>query len=334
MKMLGADLNRANVRQRSQAGRSLSYIESWHAIAEANRIFGFDGWNTETVDIRAVMERERKVGAKQLPGWGVTYVARVRVSVYAGERGWIAREGVGSGHGIDVDLGQAHESAIKEAESDARKRALMTFGNQFGLALYDKEQRNVSDNPEAGEEPAQPSPPAKPTTSQKAAAAVKQPMSARTEPVLDEIPHMEPKEAPTQQPTEQSNSGADVQKPHRTRSIADAIPAVPPLAPKPAKKPEPDAAQSAVVVAPLIQWLQSKVMALQRRPADAAKIAGQYEEWKQDARGAWPELAPLDRRRLEQERARLDAELKKAGGKAATAAAHDPETGEIMEAAE
>ena len=30
-----------------------------------------------------------------------------------------------------MDLGQAHESAIKEAETDAMKRALMTFGNPF-----------------------------------------------------------------------------------------------------------------------------------------------------------------------------------------------------------
>src|SRR5690606_8727621 len=62
----------------------------------------------------------------------------VRVTV-----GEIVREGVGSGHGIDVDVGLAHESAIKEAETDAMKRALMTFGNPFGLALYDKEQANV-----------------------------------------------------------------------------------------------------------------------------------------------------------------------------------------------
>ncbi len=39
--------------------------------------------------------------------------------------------------------GEAHESAIKEAETDAMKRALSTFGNPFGLALYDKEQQNV-----------------------------------------------------------------------------------------------------------------------------------------------------------------------------------------------
>jgi hypothetical protein len=56
----------------------------------------------------------------------------------------VVREGSGAGHGIDVDLGQAHESALKEAETDAMKRALMTFGNPFGLALYDKAQRQVS----------------------------------------------------------------------------------------------------------------------------------------------------------------------------------------------
>ena len=56
----------------------------------------------------------------------------------------VIREGCGAGHGIDTDLGQAHESALKEAETDAMKRALMTFGNPFGLALYDKQQREVS----------------------------------------------------------------------------------------------------------------------------------------------------------------------------------------------
>ncbi len=45
---------------------------------------------------------------------------------------------------FEVDLGQAHQSALKEAETDAMKRALMTFGNPFGLALYDKRQREVT----------------------------------------------------------------------------------------------------------------------------------------------------------------------------------------------
>lgn len=144
MKALEAPLNSSHVKQRKQAGRQLDYIEGWHAIAEANRIFGFDRWTRETVDLRMVAERERQVGERK--GWGVTYVAKVRVMVLGGPEPLI-REGVGTGHGIDADLGQAHESAVKEAETDAMKRALMTFGNPFGLALYDKTKANVADDP-------------------------------------------------------------------------------------------------------------------------------------------------------------------------------------------
>lgn len=145
---LKAPLDRKHVKQRSQAGRQLSYIESWQAISEANRIFGFDGWNRETVDMIQLGE-PRLVDGKNR----VAYMAKVRVNVYTSDR-TITREGTGYGSGIDRDLGQAHESAIKEAESDAMKRALMTFGNPFGLALYDKEQANVADIPaSAPEEP-------------------------------------------------------------------------------------------------------------------------------------------------------------------------------------
>jgi len=142
VKDLRADLSSAHVKKRTQGGRAVSYIEGWHAIAEANRIFGFDGWTRETVECKCVNERERAIGSLGKPGWGVSYIAKVRVTV-----GNIVREGYGAGHGIDQDLGQAHESAIKEAETDAMKRALMTLGNPFGLALYDKTQANVSDDP-------------------------------------------------------------------------------------------------------------------------------------------------------------------------------------------
>ena len=139
---LSAPLDRAFVKEREQSGRKFSYIEGWHAIAEANRIFGFDGWHRETVELRLVNERPRKIGRDGRDGWAVSYVVRVRVIV-----GDVIRDGMGSGHGIDTDCGLAHESAIKEAETDAMKRALMTFGNPFGLALYDKEQRQVVEAP-------------------------------------------------------------------------------------------------------------------------------------------------------------------------------------------
>jgi DNA recombination protein Rad52 len=138
--LLAAPLDRANVQYRNQSNRSFSYLEGWHVIAEANRIFGFDGWQRETIELKCVCERERNIGRDGRTGWGVTYTAKVRIQV-----GAIIREGSGAGHGIDADLGQAHESALKEAETDAMKRALMTFGNPFGLALYDKQQRQVID---------------------------------------------------------------------------------------------------------------------------------------------------------------------------------------------
>ncbi|MCP9914812.1 RAD52 family DNA repair protein [Cyanobium sp. BA20m-14] len=146
---MAAPLDRAKVRQREQGRSRVSYLEGWQVIAEANRIFGFDGWQRQTIAVRCVAEAERTIGARgtsrdQKTGWGVTYTARVRITVTAGGLTPLVREGTGAGHGIDVDLGQAHESAIKEAETDAMKRALMTFGNPFGLALYDKQQRQVS----------------------------------------------------------------------------------------------------------------------------------------------------------------------------------------------
>lgn len=140
--LLKAPLDRKNVAQRSQGGGKVSYIEGWWAISEANRIFGFDGWTRETAHIKQLGEPYEKDGKTR-----VNYMAMVRITA-----GGVTREGCGFGQGIDKDVGQAHESALKEAETDAMKRAFMTFGNPFGLALYDKTQANVADEKAAPKE--------------------------------------------------------------------------------------------------------------------------------------------------------------------------------------
>jgi DNA repair and recombination protein RAD52 len=121
--------------------KGFDYVEGWHAIAEANRIFGHDGWDRETIEMKMLGEPEQD--AKQL--WRVAYHCRVRITVKTEGRE-VVRDGSGYGSGIVRDIRDAHESAIKEAETDAMKRALMTFGNPFGLALYDKKQVNVVDD--------------------------------------------------------------------------------------------------------------------------------------------------------------------------------------------
>lgn len=143
---LKAPLDPKHVAQREQMGMKLSYVEGWHVIAEANRIFGFDGWQRETVELREVRPPELVTNTRGKETWRVGFMCRVRVTV-----GNIIRDGTGYGSGAMPDLGDAYESAVKEAETDAMKRAFMTFGNPFGLALYDKTRSNVKSQPSAAQ---------------------------------------------------------------------------------------------------------------------------------------------------------------------------------------
>jgi len=135
-RQLRAKLDGKYIKRRNANGTVLHYLEGWHVIAEANRIFGFDGWDRHTLRTRCVwtgMNGKRYASA---------YTARVRVRVRAGDV-TIVREGCGTGEGDASTPGEAHEIAIKSAETDATKRALTTFGNRFGLALYDRDQNGV-----------------------------------------------------------------------------------------------------------------------------------------------------------------------------------------------
>ncbi len=76
---LAGKLSAKHVRTRQANGRTLSYIEGWHVIAEANRIFGFDAWDRQTMTIKCVWE-----GPWQ-GRYTCSYVARVRVRVRAGD---------------------------------------------------------------------------------------------------------------------------------------------------------------------------------------------------------------------------------------------------------
>ena len=129
VELLKKPIDKKNVEERDgdrDGNFQIAYVEGWHVINEANRIFGFDGWSCETLETTCIRAEPREV----------TYIARVRVTV-----GDVIREGTGAGTSNQTNVSKNHENAIKEAETDARKRALMTFGNQFGLSLYDSKER-------------------------------------------------------------------------------------------------------------------------------------------------------------------------------------------------
>src|SRR5664279_1616335 len=79
-----------NIRSRMSDGKELSYIEGWFVLAEANRIFGFDGWDRETVETRCILAREIR------GTWTAVDLARVRITVRA-EGPVVIRDGHGTG---------------------------------------------------------------------------------------------------------------------------------------------------------------------------------------------------------------------------------------------
>ena len=136
LKNLEAKLDAKHVRTRRAQDTTLAYVEGWHVIAEANRIFGYDAWDRHTLSTRCVWSNSAN------HHYAAAYIAKVRIAVRAGAI-TITREGCGSGNAKASTPGEAHELALKAAETDATKRALATFGNPFGLALYDRELAGV-----------------------------------------------------------------------------------------------------------------------------------------------------------------------------------------------
>ena len=133
-------------RGRSRGKREVPYIEGHFAISQANRIFGYDGWGYETMSV------------ERLEDYG--YMARVRVTV----TNTLPREDVGftdftvkDGKAI-INAGEI-DKAMKGAVTDALKRALRTFGPQFGNDLYDKDAaQSPSDAPQRPQTAARPAP--------------------------------------------------------------------------------------------------------------------------------------------------------------------------------
>ena len=97
LRKLRSRLKPRHVRLREAEGQTLHYLEGWHVVAEANRIFGFDGWDRETLANTCVWTKQ--IGAR----YCAAYVARVRITVRAGDT-IIIREGSGAAESNEASL--------------------------------------------------------------------------------------------------------------------------------------------------------------------------------------------------------------------------------------
>lgn len=127
-------INPSRIKQRTGGGgKSLSYLESWDVKAHLIRVFGFGGWSAEVLE--ADLAFEDQVGNN----WNVGYKVVLALTIHGinDEDGcWVTYTEAAVGSASLPQRGEAHDMAIKTAESDALKRAAINLGDQFGLSLY------------------------------------------------------------------------------------------------------------------------------------------------------------------------------------------------------
>lgn len=121
-------LNPSRIAKRSGGGgKSLSYLEAWDVKAHLIRIFGFGGWSADVIDSSLAFEEQGE------RNWNVGYKVTLRLMIHDLSATY-TEAAVGSAS--LPQRGEAHDMAIKTAESDALKRAAINLGDQFGLSLY------------------------------------------------------------------------------------------------------------------------------------------------------------------------------------------------------
>ena len=129
-----AQLLKAIAPSRVSSRDGQSYLEAWDVKAHLTRIFGFGGFSSELIDLVMVYEQETTTKAGKA-AYKVGYRATIRLTIH--QLGAVYTEAAfGEAIMPDFKRGDAHDMAIKTAESQAVKRAAINLGTQFGLSLY------------------------------------------------------------------------------------------------------------------------------------------------------------------------------------------------------
>lgn len=131
---LGKLLEPINPGRVGKDGKGFSHVEAYEIRAHLNRIFGFARWSADLLDLTEVFATEKD------GKWTVLYRATVRLTVCAPDGTVLATytEAATGEAKNQPHRGDAHDLAMKTAESQAMKRCAANLGDQFGLSLYRK----------------------------------------------------------------------------------------------------------------------------------------------------------------------------------------------------
>lgn len=124
--------------QRVHSRDGMSHLQAYDVRRVLNTVFGFARWSADVVDVTMLYDRPQKLGNGK-DGAAVAYRCTLRLTVCAPDGTVLATyTEAATGDGV-MPLGKhadAHDFAIKTAESQALKRAAVNLGDQFGLSLY------------------------------------------------------------------------------------------------------------------------------------------------------------------------------------------------------
>jgi Rad52/22 family double-strand break repair protein len=139
LKVLFAGLHESRV---GHNPKGFAHVQQWDVRRFLIRVFGFGGYDTELISIDCVREIPIPSG-KDGNGndkfrWTVVYRVHQRLTVKDIAGNPIASfDGVATGDAQNQPgLGDAHDGAVKEADSQSLKRAAVNLGDAFGLGLY------------------------------------------------------------------------------------------------------------------------------------------------------------------------------------------------------
>lgn len=135
------DPNRVR-RRRGRGSGQFEYLAGHDVKRRMNEIFGFGGWSSRRISnvLIGAVEVKNQEGKE---GWHVGYQATVEVSIMLEDGTWVSYSDDGYGDGVEYGPAAritACELALKEAVTDAFKRACTYLGDQFGLILYAKDE--------------------------------------------------------------------------------------------------------------------------------------------------------------------------------------------------
>jgi recombination DNA repair RAD52 pathway protein len=136
LRALGAGVERKAIAH-VKPGDGKPYLPGWYVIERANRVFGRFGWSSRS-SVPELIDKGQDPTEKG-PRYRVSFLCNVELTVHLKDGTEIVRTASAVDTAMSYhSIGDASETAVAAATTQALKRCFKSFGPSFGLLLSDK----------------------------------------------------------------------------------------------------------------------------------------------------------------------------------------------------